>query len=71
MARLSSLLVVSHLFPVHVTMADDATVLPRGMWHLSADARFSLPVTKHCTPSDGTEDLAADVNRDRTSTRFS
>ena len=55
-------LVVSVLLPVHATVADDALVLPQGRWRLSADARFSLPITKRFTPGGGTEDLAADFN---------
>jgi hypothetical protein len=37
---------------------------------MSMDARFSLSLTEHFTLSDGTEDLATDVNRDLTSTVF-
>jgi hypothetical protein len=38
---------------------------------VSAEARFSLPITKRFTPGGGTEDLAADFNRDLNSTIFS
>jgi hypothetical protein len=58
------------LFPVRVAVADDALVLPRGVWRASVDARFSLPITTRFTPSGGTEDLAADFNRDLTSMVF-
>jgi hypothetical protein len=68
---LLSLLVVSLLFPVHATVADDAIVLPQGRWRVSAEARFSLPITKRFTPGGGTEDLAADFNRELKSTTFS
>jgi hypothetical protein len=64
-------LVVSMTLSVHVTWADDAIVLPAGVFRLSADARFSLPITKRFTSSGGTEDLAADFNRDLNSTAFS
>src|SRR5215218_6822935 len=58
------------LFPVRVAVADDALVLPRGVWRASVDARFSLPITTRFTPSGGSEDLAADFNRDLTSMVF-
>jgi len=64
------LLVAGLLFPVHVTVADDAMVLPHGVVHVSVDARFSLPITERFTPSGGTEDLATDFNRDLNSTVF-
>ena len=70
MPRLLSLLVVSLLLPVHVTEADDALVLPQGRWRVSAEARFSLPITKRFTPDGGTEDLAVDFNRELNSTVF-
>ncbi len=70
MPRLLVFLVVTMLLPVHATLADDATVLPHGVFHVSADARFSLPITKRFTPSGGTEDLATDFNRDLNSTVF-
>ena len=28
-------------------------VLPQGRWHLSAEARFSLPITRRFTPEEG------------------
>ena len=63
-------LLVSMLLPGHVTLADDALVLPQGRWRVSVDARFSLPITKRFTPGGGTEDLAADFNREINSTTF-
>jgi hypothetical protein len=71
MPRLMILLVVSLLFPVRITVADDALVLPRGIWWASVDARFSFPITERFTPSGGTEALATDFNRELTSTVFS
>src|SRR6266571_1371105 len=71
MPRLLVFLVVTMLLPVHATLADDATVLPHGVFHVSADARFSLPITRRFTPGGGTEDLATDFNRDLNSTIFS
>ena len=44
------------------------SLLPRGVWYVSADARFSFPITQCFTPDGGTEDLAADFNRDLNST---
>jgi hypothetical protein len=55
---------------MHTAVADDATVLPQGRWRVAAEARFSLPITKQFTPSGGTEDLAADFNRELNSTVF-
>ncbi len=63
-------LLVSVLLPVHATLADDALVLPQGRWRVSVEARFSLPITKRFTPGGGTQDLAADFNRELTSTTF-
>src|SRR3989441_7826553 len=63
-------LLVSMLLPVHVTLADDALVLPQGRWRVSVEARFSLPITKRFTPGGGTQDLAADFNRELTSSTF-
>jgi hypothetical protein len=71
MQRLLLFLVVSVLLPGHATLADDALVLPRGVWRVSTEARFSLPITKRFTPSGGTQDLAADFNRELNSTVFS
>jgi hypothetical protein len=65
------LLAVSMLLPVHAAVADDAAVLPQGVFRVSADTRFSLPITKRFTPSGGTEDLAADFNRNLNSAVFS
>src|SRR2546423_13250782 len=70
MPRLIVFLAVTMLLPVYETQADDAIVLPHGVLRLSADARFSLPITKRFTPGGGTQDLAADFNRELTSTTF-
>ena len=70
MSRLIILLIASLLFPVHATVADDAMVLPHGVFHVSVDARFSLPITERFTPSGGTEALATDFNRHLNSTVF-
>jgi hypothetical protein len=58
------MLIVSMLLPVRAAVADDALVLPRGVWRVSADARFSFPITTRFTSDGGREDLAADFNRD-------
>jgi hypothetical protein len=63
-------LVVSLVLPIHATIADDALVLPQGRWRVSAEARFSLPIPKHFTPSGGTEALATDFNRELNSAVF-
>ena len=55
---------------MHAIQADDATVLPPGVLRVSAEARFSLPITKRFTPGGGTQGLAADFNRELTSTTF-
>jgi hypothetical protein len=71
MQRLSIFLVLVMLFSVHATCADDAIMLPRGVWRVSTDVRFSLPITKQFTPGGGTEDLATDFNREINSSVFS
>ena len=55
-------LIIRLLLPGHAAWADDAAVLPHGVFRLGAEARFSLPITKRFTPGGGTEDLAADFN---------
>ena len=42
-----------------------------GVFRVSMDTRFSLPITERFTPSGGTENLATDFNRDLNSTVFS
>ena len=70
MAWMILLLVLCLLCSGHVVLADDALVLSQGRWHLSAEARFSLPITRRFTPEGGTEDLATDFNRELNSTVF-
>lgn len=70
MARMMLILVLCMLFSVHTAVADDATVLPQGVWRVGAEARFSLPITKRFTSDGGTEDLAVDFNNDLNSTTF-
>jgi hypothetical protein len=64
------LLVLGLLCAVHTEAVDDARVLPQGRWHISAEARVSLPITRRFTPEGGTEDLATDFNRELNSTVF-
>ena len=71
MPPLRVLLVVMLLVPLHAAVADDAQVLPQGVFHLSVEASFSFPVTERFTSSGGTEALATDFNRDLNSTVFS
>jgi len=59
MRRLLLCLIGSVLCWVPMVWADDALVLPQGRWRISAEARFSLPITKRFTPGGGTEDLAS------------
>ena len=70
MRRLRVLLVLSLVLRVHAAVADDATVLPQGVWWASVEARFSLPITRQFTPSGGTEPLAVDFNNALNSTIF-
>ena len=70
MVRMILLLVLYLLCSGHVALADDALVLPRGRWYVSAEARFSLPITRRFTPEGGTEDFATDVNRELHSVVF-
>jgi len=70
MRRLRALLVISLMLRVHAAVADDATVLPQGVWWAGVEARFSFPITKQFTPSGGTEALAADFNNALNSTVF-
>jgi hypothetical protein len=64
------MLVLWLLGAVHTVAADDALVLPQGRWRVSAEARFSLPITRRFTPEGGTEDLATDFNRELNSLVF-
>jgi len=64
------MLVLVLLCAVHTVAADDALVLPQGRWRVSAEARFSLPITSRFTPEGGTEDLATDFNRELNSLVF-
>jgi hypothetical protein len=63
MRRLLGVLLLQMLLPAHGPWADDAAVLPRGVWRVAADTRLSLPITRRFTPGGGTEALAADFNR--------
>jgi hypothetical protein len=47
------MLVLVLLGAVHPVAADDALVLPQGRWYVSAEARFSLPITRRFTPEGG------------------
>jgi hypothetical protein len=70
MGGMMLMLVLVLLYAVHTVAADDALVLPQGRWYVSAEARFSLPITRRFTPEGGTEDLATDFNRELNSTVF-
>ena len=71
MPPLRVLLVVMLLVPLHAAVADDAQVLPQGVFGVSVEASFSFPVTERFTSSGGTEALATDFNRDLDRTVFS
>ena len=71
MPPLRVLLAIMLLVPLHAAVADDAQVLPQGVFHLSVEASFSFPVTERFTSSGGTEALATDFNRDLDRTVFS
>jgi hypothetical protein len=43
-------------------LADDATVLPKGVFNVSIDAKFYLPIDKRYGPDGNKEDLAEDLN---------
>ena len=70
MVGMMLMLVLVLLGAVHPVAADDALVLPQGRWYVSAEARFSLPITRRFTPEGGTEDLATDFNRELNSLVF-
>jgi hypothetical protein len=50
--------------------ADDADVLPRGVFRLGADSSFYLPIDSRYGPDGDPEDLAADYNRPLNSGAF-
>jgi hypothetical protein len=62
--------VVGILLPLHVTFADDATVLPKGVFRFAVDARFSLPIDERYDKDGDTEDLATDFNANLNSEIF-
>lgn len=43
--------------------ADDASVLPKGVWRASVDSKFYLPIDKRFGPDGEVEDVAVDFNR--------
>ena len=50
--------------------ADDATVLPKGVFSLRLDSQFYFPIEKRFDVDGDTEDLAADFNTDLNSSVF-
>jgi hypothetical protein len=46
-----------------LSIADDAKVLPKGVFRTSLDGRFYWPVDKRYDPHGYLEDLAADYNQ--------
>ncbi|MDH5415184.1 MAG: hypothetical protein OEW87_13695 [Flavobacteriaceae bacterium] len=67
-------LTISHLFVLFfisfflhfifppIGVADDATVLPQGVWRFQFDGQFSLPITKRFNKNGDKESLAEDFN---------
>ena len=55
----------------HVSYADDATVLPKGVWRFYLDGAFSLPITQRFNKDGHKEDLATDFNTNLSSNVFS
>ncbi len=43
-------------------VADDATVLPKGVFNVSIDSKFYFPIDKQFGPDGNKEDLAVDLN---------
>jgi len=50
--------------------ADDANVLPKGVWSVSVDTKQYLPITKQFNSDGGVESAAADFNADLNSNVF-
>lgn len=65
------LIIFGVLPAVPVTFADDAAVLPKGVFHFSIDGLISLPITKRFTKDGDKEDLATDFNTNLNSSIFS
>ena len=57
--------------PVPVTFADDAAVLPDGVFNFSVDGLMSLPITKRFNKDGDKEPLATDFNANLNSSIFS
>src|SRR5437870_6315616 len=51
--------------------ADNAEVLPKGVFRVHADTRFYLPITERFNPDGKAEDLAVDFNTSLNSNVFS
>jgi hypothetical protein len=54
-----------------VAIADDAKVLPKGIFRFTIDGMISLPITKRFTKEGDKEDIAADFNANLNSQVFS
>jgi hypothetical protein len=50
--------------------ADDAEVLPKGVWTVSVENKYYLPIKERFTHSGGVEDVATDYNADLNSAIF-
>jgi len=67
-AAASLILIVA--LPLEATYADDALVLPRGLFRVTLDANNYLPVDKRYNPDGKVEDVAIDYNRSLNSSLF-
>ena len=66
-----ALIIFGVVLPVPVTFADDAAVLPKGVFNFSVDGLISLPITKRFNKEGDKEPLATDFNANLNSSIFS
>ena len=65
------LLSISSLLVLTIAYADDADVLPKGVFRINIDGRFSNNVDERYNPDGDTEDVDIDYNTDLNSNIFS
>lgn len=61
--RIGPLVLLLIALLVGLAHADDASVLPKGVWRVGADSKFFLPIDKRFGPDGEVEDVAVDFNR--------
>jgi len=66
-----ALIIFGVVAPVPVTFADDAVVLPKGVFYFSVDGFISRPITKRFNADGDKEPLATDFNTTLDSSVFS